>query len=164
MTRVEARIAVAGRDAEEAVYSLYAWLQDSSELRRHLHAAPIPTQARQMDASLEIVVAIGPTAARLFSLVRGLVTWLDSRRFDATITVTAPYGQAVTLSATRVADLERQLAVLEGALQGVKPGSPPPTIVNPGPAPRPHPGGADGGLDSTRESSPLIPQARVERL
>jgi hypothetical protein len=98
--RVEARIAVDGRDADRE--SLWDWLTREPELRGRLLAVAAPAPREAMGAPADLVVQLAGATAVWAALASSLSVWLVQRRSDVTITVTLPDGRKVSVSAKRV--------------------------------------------------------------
>lgn len=109
---MDVRIKVEGGDVDD-IAALYAWLCDERELRRGVRMAGTAIGAEQLGSLPEVVsVAVGAGGAGTV-LASSLITWLQSRRTVAKITVESG-GRSVTLEIGTVQDIR---PLLEQVLQ-----------------------------------------------
>jgi hypothetical protein len=109
---VEARIVVDGADAD--VESLWDWLRREPGLRGQVRMDGAAAPAGAMGVSVELVVAMSGAGA-VAAVARSLSVWLEQRRSDLSVRVTAPDGRKASVSARRVSDPERLLRSILGS-------------------------------------------------
>jgi hypothetical protein len=111
---MEARIRAAGGDAVAELASLWDWLLDEDDVRGSVDLVDRPVEETELGGVFDAVaVSLGSGSAGV-ALCRALVTWLQTRRSDVTVTVSAG-GRTVEVTATNLRDVAPVLERVLGA-------------------------------------------------
>ncbi len=105
---VEVRIRLTNGDTEDLA-SLADWLSSEREFRGHLRLIPAPITDTDLGGPAELITVALSAGGAVTVLARSMVTWLQTRRTTAKLTIEVE-GRSVVLEMDTVQDIRPLLS------------------------------------------------------
>jgi hypothetical protein len=105
---------MSGEDAEQELRSLYSWLRDEPDVRRHAQLSVVAGRPRpgDMGAALEVIKLVTDSGFQLLNLALAYAAWRGTRTAAPKITIERD-NATITLSDVAADDVAKIIRSLE---------------------------------------------------